>query len=194
MLCLSLLVLVSAGCKMGQQPTTVSSSPSQPGAQPAQPATASPSPKFGWKEFHAETFETHALEGKSFYLPHAAAKLRVTVQADSAVFGGVTSEVILKAHQLDHKIIRRPDFARMPCALLSVDKTVATCQTAGDERMVFIVRDARAEGTELAGAVGMKLHSGKLIEHATLPNKIQISLSTWQCVENCKKVEPPPKD
>jgi hypothetical protein len=148
-----------------------------------------PPAKFGWKEFHAETFETYPVHSKAykktFKITRGATKMRVAIQADSAVFGGAIPDSRLTEIELRRQVLRAEAFAKMPCSLQSVDKIDVSCELDRSVRTDFIVRDARAEGTEATGAFGAWHHSSKLVEHATLPNKIQISLSSWQCIENC---------
>jgi hypothetical protein len=75
----------------------------------------------------------------------------------------------------------------MPCSLQSVEKASVTCDIDASKKMAFLVRDGRAEGTKPAGILGIKSKSRKAAEQATLPDKIFISLATWQCIENCSK-------
>jgi hypothetical protein len=149
----------------------------------------SASPKFGWKPFHEETFETQALAYKPFAIPQTVSKLRVTIQADSAVFGGVLPKARLIASQPTHKTRHLADIGKRPCSLESVDKDEVTCEISNDEPMVFIVRDSRSVGTFVTGLAGAFVRSPKLVEQAALPNKIKISLSAWQCIEDCREPE-----
>jgi hypothetical protein len=182
----SLLVLALVGCKSSSSPVPAQAGPQQTaGAAIVPNAPPPPRPKYGWKEFHAETFETHTLEGKAFRIPAKSTKLRVTIKAESAVFGGVIRDAVLVAFGIDHKVVRGNDFHKMPCSLMSVDKSETACEIDGREHMDYLVRDSRAEGTGLGGLLGVFRRSSKMMEHATLPNKISISLSTWQCIENC---------
>ena len=79
----------------------------------------SASPKFGWKPFHEETFETQILSdpSKPFAIPKTVSKLRVTIQADSAVDGGVLPEARLIANQPGHKARHSADFGNRPVLL-----------------------------------------------------------------------------
>jgi len=185
----SLLALSLFGCKAKPNPAAASDPSSPPPAEQSQNAPASsPQPRYVWKEFHAETFETHPLGAKAFLIPKRTAKVRVSIQASSGVFGGVVSKELLDEFKRKHTILRSQGFQKMPCSLMMVDTSEAVCKFDPDVQMAYIVRDARAEGTLAAGLYGFLHRSNSLAERAALPNKIRISLSTWQCVENCKSL------
>jgi hypothetical protein len=140
-------------------------------------------PKFGWKEFHQESFETHPVvdqrtvtqflrSSKWFSIPSATWKLRVMVKASSALCGGVFPEPKLILRQLIGSPLKRRDFAHTPCVLDGVTKGELSCEIDRHASMALYVRDARSKSK--AGA-------------SPLPDKVQISLSRWQCIENCEK-------
>jgi len=182
----SLLLLALVGCKASSKPAD-STLPAQSSPQQAQvaPVTPPPQPKYGWKVFHAETFETHTLGAKAILIPKRSAKLHVDLQATSAVFGGVISKDFLDKVKRKHLVLRTQNFQKMPCSLMMVDKSGVTCTLDKDEQGAYFIRDARAEGTGLGGAFGFLHHSNKLAERAALPDKIHVTLSTWECIENC---------
>jgi hypothetical protein len=169
-LVVSLSAIFLAGCNPYPQP--IASSSLLP-AVAKLPVTSPPPPMYGWEPFSEETFEIHNSQGRGFNLPESASRLRVSVQADSAVFGGVLAKETLVAFQLAHKIPPAADFGRMRCSFQSIDKGEVTCEIDPRERMVFVVRDDRAEGTVALAAFGLFHPSGKLVERAAQPNKIQ---------------------
>jgi len=175
-----LAALALLGCKTDLEPTN-GNSPVEPMSQQAQVPL---SPRYGWEEFHEETFETHPLQAKWFAVPPSISRLRVSVQADSAIFGGVFPYDFLSTNR---RLLRAGNFQGRPCSLMYVDKSEATCLIDKHVRMGFLVRDERAEGTAVMGALGIRLRNSKLAERGTSPNKIQISLAAWQCIEHCRK-------
>lgn len=182
----TLVVLGLTACKR-VSPSEQNSSASQASAQPGTwPNLFQPTPKFGWKVVHEETFETHPLYTKYFALPGGTSKLRVKVHADMAILGGVLPRSVIPFIK---RTLRTEDFSKMPCSLQWVDQTEVACNIDKEEREAFVVRDARAEGTMASGLFGFLKGSHKLAERAALPNKIQISLYSWQCIENCTKPE-----
>ena len=179
LLCVILLML--GGCRTATPPTNIGL------AKVLQPAVSATPPKYGWRQVHQEIFETDPLEGKSFGIPGGSAKLRVAIDAASAVFAGVIPESEFTAIQISRRHFVPADFRNMKCSLQSVDKSDATCDVDRHRRMILIVRDARGLGTVVAGTAGFLRKSPKLMEHAALPDRIQVSVSTWQCLENCPK-------
>ena len=179
---IGLSVFTFVGCKTDSQPIAANQ-PAQSTSQQAQTTQVlAPAPKFGWRTFHEEAFETTPGDAKRFSVPPAANKLRVVVQADSAIFGGVFHQAFLSTK--GRKLLAR-DFQQSPCSLWLVVKGGSTCTIDSHEPVAFLVRDKRAEGAVLMAAVGVRLRSSKIVERETLPNKIHISLATWQCIEHC---------
>jgi len=187
----SLLAVALCGCKASSNPATTSNPSTPPPTQQAQstPAPTPPEPKYGWKVFHAETFEMHTLEGKAFRVPASIKKLRVKIKADSGVLGGTLPAAVLTALAQDHKILTPRSFLNKPCSLLDVDQIDTTCEIDPGGQMDFVVRDERGAGTFLLGEAGLLIRDHKVLEQATSPNRIQISLSGWQCIENCKSLD-----
>jgi hypothetical protein len=81
--------------------------------------------------------------------------------------------------------LRNWNFKQRPCSLMFVDKSEAECKLDAHEKTDYLIRDERAEGSMLISGLSLKTRSSKMAERGTLPNKIQISLLTWQCIENC---------
>jgi len=194
MLRLSLLALVLIGCKTGTQPT-VSNSPPQSVAKQAQSPPPAPLPKFGWKQFYDETYEASALgELKVVLVPRDVSKIRVVVQAHSAVYGGMISRNSIQGR----KTLLAARFATLRCSLMRVEKGERTCSFSREEEMAFVVRDAHTVRRALLGASsaasaysGHVLGAAKGAEMATDPNTVSIQLSAWHCIENCGNAKSP---
>jgi hypothetical protein len=186
------------GCQNSPQPL-VDNTSSQATIQQAQHLGSSVhSPRFGWKQFHEETFETHPVvdistvgdylrSSKWFSIPHRASRLRVAVQARSAIFGGVLPQSTLIIQKLTGKPFDGAEFKNMPCSLQSVNRSEIACDIDRNRRVAFYVRDARSEKVLTDGFFATWGRNSKLSKEAALSNVIQISLSTWQCIENCEK-------
>jgi len=188
----TLLMFTLVGCKTSSNPASAPV-PSEPQAEtsPAPRPHLSTEPKYGWKEFHAETFETHPQPAtrseRQFAIPGKTSRLRVKLNVSSATLGGVVTNDLLSTLKLPHKVHRAADFPKMACFIQSANKASATCDIDSSKKLAFLVRDARAETTKPAGILGIKSKSQRLAEQAVPPDKISISLSTWQCIENCMK-------
>jgi hypothetical protein len=186
----SLMVIIAVGCKKNSAPPATT--PTQPQISQQAQVSSAPlplKPNYGWKQFKDETFETHPLNGRVFHLPHKATKLRVSIDAGYAVFGGVFSDAKVDAVRLNHKILRAADFSNRPCSFQSVDKGESTCELDRGEELSFLIRDSRSEASAMGGLLGLHVRSRKMTERAVLPNKIRVTLSSWQCIENCSKTD-----
>lgn len=127
-LCVSALSI--SACRSTSAPTTsqTTRSPRQevqkslhPGFYPEAASAAIPTPpepQYGWNTLIANKVEFQPLNGEQISIPNHA-KIRVTVNADSGVFGGVFYRQLLEAQLRQRRILRRPIF-QIHRVLLSV--------------------------------------------------------------------------
>lgn len=144
-------------------------------------------PRYEWTQAHTETVEFNALEGKAIALPVNLRAVKVTIEAESAVFSGIFPQQTLVAYGQAHRQLRQADFQNSACHQISVVKGEAACRldNLGGSRPVFYVRDKRSEGTQALGVLGgLKLNS-QLADRATKPNKVTVTFYVPSCVENC---------
>jgi len=177
---LSLLVLSLLPLSGCDKVTPVASSSAQPA--PSMPSVSAPIPSkpvYGWKSLATETLQFQALDSHSFVIPNEA-KLRVSVHADSGIFGGV-----FYRQSLPRKPLRQPQFAASACPLLSVIQGEATCKVKSSSQLVYVIRDKRSELALSAGALFATRGATKPLENATAPNRVSINLEKWACVAHC---------
>ena len=167
------------GCKTS---TSTSSTPkplpSSPSSMP-EPVVLPPRPSFGWRTLANETLELQALNARQFDIP-SKARLRVSVQADSGVFGGVFPSAAARKAPL-----RRPQFAAARCSLLAVIRGETKCAVNSTSKLVYVIRDKRSEMALGLGAYFAAHHAAKPLEHATAPNRVEIKIDEWRCIGNC---------
>lgn len=188
----SLLVLTLVSCKSSSMPSA-NNAPVQAIQQQNQTVTTSPQPappkpKYGWKKFSDQTFETSLLGGLTIIpLPSTVSRLKVFLTSDSGVYGGLLPQ---NAAQPQH-IVAGHQFRSLPCSLFKVERAEIECSSG--PTMAFVVRDAHmvrrgliGGGGLLAGIHGLVRPAERAAEKSSEPNKVHVELSTWSCLENCK--------
>jgi hypothetical protein len=108
-------------------------------------------------------------QGQFFAVPRNALRLRVVIGASLPVLAGVMSKDSLKSKG----VVMASNFNALPCAFLKTSKGERECSLDTQISDVFVLRDLRESTTQPAG----KMPAG---------NKIEISLSAWACLANCK--------
>jgi hypothetical protein len=144
-------------------------------------ASAPPKPVYGWKVLSDSTYELQALDTRRFSIP-STGKLRVSVRADSGVFGGV-----MLANRVP-KVPREPLFKQTECSLIGVIEGETTCDLNHRSTLVYVIRDKRSELALAGGFVGLKGGMVRPMEHATAGNRAHIVISQWACTANCGHV------
>jgi len=143
-------------------------------------------PRYEWKQVGSQTMEFNALEGQAFRLPPNARAMKVSIDAESAVFLGVISAAKLGAYTKAKRPLRHTDFQGVPCGQVNVVKGETVCRLDNlGYPAVLYVRDKRAEGTQALGLLGGVKMNSQLADRATKPNKVTVTISVPVCVENC---------
>ena len=186
------ITLSFVGCKAhspaeSPTPQRASASPIQPAPTPV-PSTIAPAPSavitpkppvYSWKQLTSETIELQAFDEHTYQMPRGG-KFRISVKADTAVFGGVFYRKTLPKRQL-----LKPEFAHSICSLMEVVQGQATCRFSSGSDFVYVLRDKRSDLTLAVGIFGLKHFQTKPMERATAPNRVAITIEDWDCVENC---------
>ena len=166
-------ILLLTGCKT--TPPQIVATVSPPTNRPQ-----TPQPVYGWKSVAEEKVELQALDLHGFAIPNAA-KLRISVNADSGIFGGVFDRQTLTG-----KILRERQFASSHCPLLAVIQGETTCKVGSDSKLVYIVRDKRSEIAVLDSGLFAKFGDVTPLARATAPNRVAVKIDEWGCVANCR--------
>ena len=141
-------------------------------------------PLYGWSTLTANKVEFQALNGEQFTIPNHA-KIRVTVDADSGVFGGVFYKQLLEAQLRERPTLRQADFSDSACALIGVVQGEVECSVDSPADLVYVLRDKRSELAVLGGTLLALRGSAGALERASAPNRVAVTIDVWRCVANC---------
>jgi len=140
------------------------------------------SPVFGWKQVKDTTYELDPMQYKLVPgMVRRPLRIQIQVEADSGVFIASMPVAFMRAKQMR---FTADDFNRANCGQTGIVKDTYQCVMRPGERL--LVRDKRALGAGLGTVAGVVTHSGDLIDRTTKPNKVNLVISVWACVENCK--------
>jgi hypothetical protein len=81
------------------------------------------------------------------------------------------------------KPLRQGDFATAKCGRVGLVDSEFECDLQPQE--IIVVRDKRAEGSEMLGALGRVTRNNNMIEKSTKGNRVKYEISHWACIENC---------
>jgi hypothetical protein len=142
-------------------------------------------PKFDWKVVKESVV---ALDPMQLMLPEGAAdrrddRMKFSIEADSGVFFGVLPSATLRQVLQQNVILRANHFQQMKCGRAGIVKAEIECVLQPGE--TYIIRDKRAEGSAAMSALGAMSGQTQVVERATKPNKVKLTISEWICVENC---------
>ena len=159
--------------RASMRPTAYPRPPSAPITRLAVPVTK---PSFGWKLLQDATFEFHPLDSQHFSLP-SGARVRISVQSDSGVFGGVFPASGRRA-------FLEPAFRDAPCSLMSVIQGSSDCIIHLGAPEIYVVRDRRS--LAVVGGLVLAIHQVvQPLARATGPNRVHITIEEWGCTADC---------
>jgi hypothetical protein len=141
-------------------------------------------PVIGWKTLKSETVSLDPLNYKAVGSVSRAARAKIGIDADSAVFFGVFQMSTLEQYKQARKVIRQQDFQSAKCGQVGILKTEIECELEPGD--VILLRDKRAEGSMLLGAFGALGRNSESVERATRGNRVHYEVAEWTCVEHCR--------
>ena len=144
---------------------------------------AAPHPRYDWKKLSDETVELDPMGQKIGPVSRGQTRAKFSINADSGVFFGVMPIGFLQQAAAAKMTLRTQHFLRSKCGRAGIIKAEFVCDLANGD--TFVVRDKRAEGTALLGAFSAMKGGGAMLDRATKPNRLQVTLWEWGCVENC---------
>ncbi len=138
-------------------------------------------PVYDWKQAKDATFELDPTQYK-IVTPVVKRPLRIKIQieADSGIFIASMPAALIRAKQMN---FQSGDFVRANCGQTGVIKETYLCIMHPGEALM--VRDKRALGSSLGTMAGVVTRNGDLIDRTTKPNRVNVVISVWACVENC---------
>jgi hypothetical protein len=149
-------------------------------AVPERPAE----PVIGWKPFKTETVELNPLDYRVLGTAQRPTRTKVTIQASTAVFFGVFPQSVLQEYANSRRLLRQNDFQQSKCGRVGIVETEFECDLEPGDALVL--RDKRAEGSQLLGAFGLLRGNTDTANRATLGNKVHYEIAEWACVQNCR--------
>jgi hypothetical protein len=159
------------------------SKPASPAPQEVREPEPPPVPIEGWKPLQTETVELNALDYKLLGVARRSTRMRVTIDASSAVFFGVFQQTSLQEYARARRLLRQNDFQQSKCGRIGIVKTEFECDL--EEGDTLLLRDKRAEGSVFLGAFGMLKGNSQAASRATEANKVEYHIAEWGCVRNC---------
>lgn len=140
-------------------------------------------PKFGWKKLTEEIFSLDATAHKDFHLPKG--RLLFQFKAEEAIYAGVATAEQYAPFKAG-KYLALVNFKSFHCVKTDLIEGMQQCTVTVPDA-VLAIRDKRGPGTEILGAYSVlhPLDRGAMAARATKPNKVQVTLYGWACIENC---------
>ncbi len=141
-------------------------------------------PKYGWKRLGAETFSLDATEHKYFRLP--TGRLRFEFKAEDAIYAGVMTPQEYAPFSKG-RYLELIHFRSFHCVKESIIEASQNCNVTMPNAMLAI-RDKRGPVTKALGGYSA-LHplkgGGEMADRAMKPNKVNVTVYRWDCIENC---------
>jgi len=139
-------------------------------------------PVYGWKQAKDATYELDPTQYKLLTgMVRRPVRIEIQVEADSGVFIASMPAAFIRARKMN---FTAGDFERANCGRTGIIKDTYQCIMRPGEQL--LVRDKRALGSSLGTVAGVVTRNSEMIDRTTKPNKINLVISVWACVENCK--------
>jgi hypothetical protein len=175
-----------------QQSTSVNASNGAAGmtstvpSRTTQPSAPEPplEPVIGWKAVKTETIEISPLDCRILGVARQTTRAKVSIDASSAVFFGIFPQSVRVECPQSKNPLRQNDFQRSKCGRVGVVQTEFECELEQGDTLVL--RDKRAEGSQVLGALGLLRGSSDAVSRATQGNKVHYEVAEWMCVQHCR--------